>query len=93
MPDPVALNFPTLYSVPLHLMQEYGCFATGDLLSSYGSLGSLPHGADHTLPASPKVIVAYRLSVRDAVHLSIMGTDIERLAVDQATIKEYPPRC
>lgn len=93
MPDPVALNFPTLYSVPLHLMQEYVCIATDDLLSVYGSLGSLPHGADHTLPASPKVIVPYRPSVRDAVHLSIMGTDIERLAVDQATIKEYSPRC
>ena len=93
MPDPVALNFPTLYSVPLHLMQEYVCIATGDLLSVYGSLGSLPHGADHTLPVSPKVIVPHRPPVRDAVHLSIMGTDIERLAVDQATIKEYPPRC
>ena len=93
MPDPVALNFPTLYSVPLHLMQEYVCIATGDLLSVYGSLGSLPHGADHTLPASPRVIVPYRPSVRDAVRLSIMGTDTERLAVDQVTIKEYPPRC
>ena len=93
MPDPVALNFPTLYSVPLHLMQEYVCIATGDLLSVYGSLGSLPHGADHTLPASPRVIVPYRPSVRDAARLSIMGTDTERLAVDQVTIKEYPPRC
>ena len=32
MPDPVVRNSPVLYSVPLHFMQEYVCFATGDLL-------------------------------------------------------------
>ena len=35
MPDPVVRNSPALYSVPLHFMQEYVCFATGDLLSVY----------------------------------------------------------
>ena len=35
MPDPVVRNSPALYSVPLHFMQEYVCFATVDLLSVY----------------------------------------------------------
>jgi hypothetical protein len=32
MPDPVVRNSPALYSVPLHFMQEYVCFAIVDLL-------------------------------------------------------------
>ena len=44
MPDPVVRNSPVLYSVPLHFMQEYGCFATGDLLSVYRLVeGLCPH--------------------------------------------------
>ena len=34
-----------------------------------------------------EVIVPYRLSVRDAIHLMGVGTDIERLARGQATTR------
>ena len=44
MPDPVVRNSPALYSVPLHFMQEYVCFATGDLLGVYQLVeGLCPH--------------------------------------------------
>ena len=51
MPDPVVRNSPALYSVPLHLMQEYVCFATVDLLSVYRPVRGL---CRHTQPAPPQ---------------------------------------
>ena len=47
MPDPVVLNSPALYSVPLHFMQEYVCFSTVDLLSVYRSVEGLLTDTPH----------------------------------------------
>ena len=52
MPDPVVRNSPALYSVPLHFMQEYVCFATVDLLSVYWLVRGLGHHA-HSTPVQP----------------------------------------
>ena len=52
MPDPVVRNSPALYSVPLHFMQEYVCFATVDLLSVYWLVRGLCHHA-HSTPVQP----------------------------------------
>ena len=52
MPDPVVRNSPALYSVPLHFMQEYVCFATVDLLSVYRPVRGLCHHT-HSTPVQP----------------------------------------
>ena len=52
MPDPVVRNSPALYSVPLHFMQEYVCFATVDLLSVYRPVRGLCRHI-HSTPVQP----------------------------------------
>ena len=52
MPDPVVRNSPSLYSVPLHFMQEYVCFATVDLLSVYRPVRELCRHTQST-PVQP----------------------------------------
>ena len=52
MPDPVVRNSPALYSVPLHFMQEYVCFATVGLLSVYRPVRGLCRHI-HSTPVQP----------------------------------------
>ena len=78
MPDPVVRNSPALYSVPLHFMQEYVCFATVDLLSVYWLVRGLCHHATQLSATSTHARATTALGTHSTQHNPVSGGSIGR---------------